>query len=300
MTTTPDPSKKPAREAAALRERLSRLSAASLRINESMELDTVLQDVLDSARALVGARYGMLHVLDDAGSLEMMLASGVAGNEFTGLWNIPGWEEVYRYLGGLPGPLRVADFDAHIRSLGLPAFLPPAPVRAFLAVPILRLGRIMGHLYLSHSDPGEAFSAGDEEILAMFASQAALVIANDRRHREERRARNRLETLVNTSPVGTVVFDAGTGRPISFNREALRIVERLNRPGQSPETLLKRPHHPAGRRPGGGPGGSAPGPADGRRRNRARRRNDAPGPRRAQRRRPHQRLPHPRRRKRAR
>ena len=38
------------RENRALRERLSRLSAASLRINESLEFDTVLQEVLDSAR----------------------------------------------------------------------------------------------------------------------------------------------------------------------------------------------------------------------------------------------------------
>ena len=35
----------------ALRERLSRLSEASLRINDSLEFDTVLQGVLDSARA---------------------------------------------------------------------------------------------------------------------------------------------------------------------------------------------------------------------------------------------------------
>ena len=36
------------RENAALRERLSRLSEASLRINESLDLDTVLQGILDS------------------------------------------------------------------------------------------------------------------------------------------------------------------------------------------------------------------------------------------------------------
>ena len=233
MTTTPNPS------SAALRERLSRLSAASLRINESIDLDTVLQDVLDSARDLAGARYGMLHVLDDAGRWEKMLASGIAEKEFPGLWEIPGWEEVYRYLGGLPGPLRVPDFDEHIRALGLPEFHPPAPVRAFLAVPILRLGRVLGHLYLSHSQPGETFSAGDEETLAMFAAQAALVIVNARRHREERRARARLETLINTSPVGVVVFDASTGRPLSFNREALRMVARLQRPGQTPEALAE-------------------------------------------------------------
>ncbi|MCZ0938706.1 MAG: response regulator [Caldilineaceae bacterium] len=238
MTTTPKPPKSPAGEAAALRERLSRLSAASLRINESMDLDTVLQDVLDSARSLVGARYGVLVVLDDGGRVEALLASGLAPDEFQGLQEIPGGEEIYQYLDGLPGPLRVADFAGHVRSLGLPEFLSPVPVRAFLAVPILRLGRGLGHLHVAHSEPGETFSAGDEETLVMFASQAALVIANARRHREERRARAGLETLVNTSPVGVVVFDAGTGRPISFNQEALRIVARLRRPDQSPEELL--------------------------------------------------------------
>ena len=58
MTTTPEPPENPAGEAAALRERLSRLSQASLRINESLDLDTVLQDVLESARSLTGPATG--------------------------------------------------------------------------------------------------------------------------------------------------------------------------------------------------------------------------------------------------
>ena len=45
---------------AALRERLARLSEASRRINESLDFDTVLQGVLDSACALTGARYGVM------------------------------------------------------------------------------------------------------------------------------------------------------------------------------------------------------------------------------------------------
>ena len=37
-----------------LRERLSKLSDAILRINESLDFDTVLQEVMDSARTLTG------------------------------------------------------------------------------------------------------------------------------------------------------------------------------------------------------------------------------------------------------
>ena len=54
-------------ENAALRDRLSRLSEASLRINESLDLETVLQGALDSARVLTEARYGVFIIFDDSG-----------------------------------------------------------------------------------------------------------------------------------------------------------------------------------------------------------------------------------------
>ena len=47
------------------------------------------------------------------------------------------------------------------------------------------------------------------------------------------------DALVETSPVGVAVFDAGTGAVLSFNREAQRIVENLRDPDQAPEDLLR-------------------------------------------------------------
>ena len=61
----------------ALRERLSRLSEASLRINESLDFDVVLQDVLDSARTLIQARYGVITLLDESGQVRNSLSSGL-------------------------------------------------------------------------------------------------------------------------------------------------------------------------------------------------------------------------------
>ena len=97
----------------------------------------------------------------------------------------------------------------------------------------------MGNIYLAQSDPGREFSQEDEETLVMFASQAALVIANARRHRDERRARGNLETLIDTSPIGVVVFDARTAAPVSINRETRRILEGLRTPEQDVEQLLE-------------------------------------------------------------
>ena len=44
--------------------------------------------------------------------------------------------------------------------------------------------------------------------------------------------------MIETSPVGVAVFNAQTGAPVSFNREAIRIVDGLREPDQSPEQLL--------------------------------------------------------------
>ena len=75
--------------------------------------------------------------------------------------------------------------------------------------------------------------------MMLFASQAAAAIANARIHRDEQRARADIEALIETSPVGVVVFDARTGVPVSFNQESRRIVEGLRMPDRSVEALLK-------------------------------------------------------------
>ena len=59
-----------AREIADLRDRLSRLSQASLRINESLDFETVLQGALDSACSLTGTRYGVITLLDESGRIQ--------------------------------------------------------------------------------------------------------------------------------------------------------------------------------------------------------------------------------------
>ena len=229
----------PMREIAALRERLSRLSEASLHITEDLDLDAVLQGVLDGARSLTGARMGGVTILDDSGQLQDFITSGLTDEDHQRFVNLPGGPEFFAYLSGLSEPLRLADFSAHTTALGLPEIGPPlGPVGSFLGAPIRLRGVRAGNLYLSDKEGGGEFTQDDEETLAMFASQAAMAIANARRHREEQRARAYLETLIDTTPVGVVVFNAGTGVPVSLNREGRRLVDGLTNPGQTAEQLL--------------------------------------------------------------
>ena len=79
-------------EIAALRERLSRLSEAGLRITQNLDFNSVLQGVLDSARSLTNARYGVIALHDEAGNAGDFLSSGMTGDEAERLWRIPGWQ----------------------------------------------------------------------------------------------------------------------------------------------------------------------------------------------------------------
>ncbi len=229
------------REIAELRERFSRLADASRRINESLDFDTVLQGVLDSACALTGARYGAMILLGDSGQIEDFLSSGMTAEESAQLWDRSEAAPPVEYLSRLSEPLRVRDVVSHTRAMGFPEFDPPlpgGPALSFLAAPIRHRGGRVGNIYVAEKEGGAEFTREDEETLLLFASHAAMVIANARMYRDERRARADLETLINISPVGVVVFDTKTGAPVSFNREATRIVDHLREPDQLPEQLL--------------------------------------------------------------
>ena len=229
------------RELEALQQRLTKLSEASRRINESMEFDTVLQSVLDSARDLTAARYGAMILFDEDGRPKDLLTSGTTDEQDERLWLTPDPYGISISLTDDLSPLRVADLVGHVRSLGFADFDIPLPVEVFscLAVPMVDWDGRVGHLFVGAKDGAAEFTRADEETLVMFASQAALVAANARRHRDSLRAKADLETLVDTSPVGVVVIDVATKELVSVNRETARIVESLREGDQSLEDLLE-------------------------------------------------------------
>ena len=225
------------REIRALRERLSRLSGASLRISDSLDLGTVLREVVESARALIGAGNGLIATMDGAGQLEDFVASGLDPGERQSLHDLPHGRRVWEYLRQVPEPMRLRDLAAHLSANGFPELRLLA--RTFLGAPIRHQGMHLGNFYMSDKTGGHEFTSEDEEILTLFASHAGAAIANARKHRAEQRARSDLEALIETSPVGVVVFDARSGQMVSSNPESRRIAGGLRMPGRSPEELLE-------------------------------------------------------------
>ncbi|WP_419166734.1 ATP-binding protein [Candidatus Palauibacter sp.] len=220
-----------------LRARIARLCGALLRISASLDLDTVLREVVDGARALTGARRGVITMVDELGRAQRFLSSGIPPDEHRQLANWADGQRLFEHLRDLPRPLRVADLPGYVRSLGLSA--PVLPGKTLQGTPIRHRGVHLGSLFLTEKEGGREFTSEDEEMLVLFASQAGAAIGNARAYRDERRARANMEALVETSPVGVVVFDAGSGDALSVNREAARIVEGLRMPDQSLEQLLE-------------------------------------------------------------
>ena len=219
------------RELEALRERTSALNAAVLRVSASLDLATVLQEVVDAARALTVARYGIITTIGQAGEVREFVTSGFTPEEKHQFAAWPDGPELFAHLRDLPGPIRLRDLPAYVRALGFSTDLIRS--KTFQGTPMRYRGVHVGNFFLAEKEGAAAFTDEDEEVLMLLASQAATAIANARAHREEQRARADLEALVETSPVGVVVFDARTGRPVSFNREARRIADGL-RTGDRP------------------------------------------------------------------
>ena len=223
-------------EIESLRTRLSKLSETCLRVSETLDLDVVLVEVIDSARSLTGARYGALLTYEQSGGIQEFITSGLSPGEIELLNTSPQGLGLLGYMNEIREPLRLSDISGHPSSVGFPENHPP--MKTFLGMPIRHHGAHLGNIYLTEKEGGAEFTREDQDTLVMFASQAGAAISNARRYREELRAKADLEALVKISPVGVVVFDARTGDLVLANDEMRRLVGKLNPPGRSLGDLL--------------------------------------------------------------
>ena len=223
-------------------DRLSRLSEASLRINETLEFEQVLQIVVDSARSLTDAVYAGISVINGPNEAPEFITSGFSPELVEQFFTIPEGQQVLLRFSDLTRPLRTTDFFNLIQAWGFVQFELPHGMNvnmSFMAAPIIYQGRNIGHIFVGDKVAATEFTREDEDTLVMFASQAALVISNARKHRQEQKARADLETLVNITPVGVVVFDVSTGEVTTFNQEVARIVRFLSDSETSLTELLR-------------------------------------------------------------
>jgi signal transduction histidine kinase len=155
---------------------LLELHAAALVVTADLSLDTVLQTIVDRARALLGTRYGAISVVDQAGGITSFVTSGIDEPLRLAIGDPPRGRGVLGVVIHEGHRLRLDDISKDPRSTGFPPGHPP--MRSLLAVPVVCRVPHHGNLYLSERQDGRGFSSDDEEVLVRFAAQAAVAIDN--------------------------------------------------------------------------------------------------------------------------
>lgn len=225
------------KEIIALRERISRLAETSLRINSSLELRVVLQEAVDSARFLTGARYGAIVTSDQKSRPIDFFSSGMTEDLHRSFREWPNRVALFELLRDMKGNMRLPNLAAHVESFGFSSHLIPG--MGYLGATLRHRDEVVGNFFLCEKEGGAVFSDEDEEILLQFTSLAATAIANARAFRKEQRAKADFEALIETSPVGVIVLSGQSRSPKRLNQEAIKLIDRLAPPDQnSPEELL--------------------------------------------------------------
>jgi signal transduction histidine kinase len=163
----------------ALHPALRAVSDAVLGVASRRSVEEVLQQLVDHARELAGARYAALGTPDGEGGFSRFLVSGMSETLIASLGPLP---RTHGLLGAMlesPDPLRTDDLRSHPRFHGWwPSGHPD--MRSFLGVPIVATGTVIGAFYLTHKEGAAEFTDDDADVIALLASHAAIAMTNAR------------------------------------------------------------------------------------------------------------------------
>jgi signal transduction histidine kinase len=182
-------------------DRLRVLVEAGIALSSELSLDALLQQLVETAAQLTGARYAALGVIDRSGQgLERFLTTGIDDDTHAAIGDLPRGRGLLGALIRDAETLRLHDIADDPRSVGFPRHHPP--MRTFLGVPILLRGVAYGNLYLTEKQGQRDFTGEDEELTQLLAAQAAVAIENARLYESSTRWLRQLETL---NEIGTAL-----------------------------------------------------------------------------------------------
>jgi len=208
-------------------EELERLLAAGRGLVSELDLESVLNRLLETARDLTGARYAALGILNERKQeLERFLTLGIDEVTRRTIGPLPRGHGVLGELIRDPRPLRLGDVTEHPRSYGFPAGHPP--MTSFLGVPVAVRGEAYGNLYLTDKSGGEHFTEGDEQLLIVLSEWAAVAIDNARLYESVERRRGDLERAVRGLEATSAI-----ARAVGFETELDRVLELVVKRGRA-------------------------------------------------------------------
>ena len=213
---------------------LQRVSQVVLAVARQMSTRDVLQMIVRSARSLVSARYAALGVPDDHGSFAEFIVDGIPESQRQAIGPLPRQHGMLGVLLREGQPLRVDDIRADPRFEGWPSAHPD--MSDFLGVPIRDGNDVLGIIFAAcKQTPGSTYPSGDppstprrgarpansfterdEQLLALFASHAAIALTNARLYERGRE----LSVLEERARLARELHDAVSQKLFSIRAKA--------------------------------------------------------------------------------
>ena len=162
-------------------EQVRRLLATAGRVTESLDLPTVLSAIVDDARTLLGADSGDMLLLDSERRTLRVVAVSGRPNEIQGFEMAFG-EGISTQAIRAGRTLWVDDYASYPhRAPGMARW----DFGSVICAPLIFRGEALGALNLHATKGNHRFGADDADLLAAFASHAAIAIDHARRYENE-------------------------------------------------------------------------------------------------------------------
>ncbi len=177
-------------------ERFKRVLDISARMNETHEIDQLLDFVMDQVIELSGAERGFLVLIDKAGQMDFHVARGIARDELERArsdisYTVIGTVAQTRAAVLLQDALADERFGSQRSVLEL-------NLRSVFCVPLLTPSALVGVIYADNRSVSGRFTQSDVDLMTIFANQAAIAIDNARLYEETVRANIEMETWAHT------------------------------------------------------------------------------------------------------
>jgi diguanylate cyclase (GGDEF)-like protein len=171
---------------------LGALNETLLDIATSQDLQVLLQTIVRRAARLLDATGGALYLVEEEARQARCLVSYDTLIDLTGLVMKYG-EGATGYVAETGSPLIIPDYRTWSRRIVFPE--EKEPVVALVCAPMNWQGKVIGVINVIDTREIRRFSEDDLEMLALFANQAAIAVANARLFEAEQRRAREAETI---------------------------------------------------------------------------------------------------------
>ncbi|MBB5625559.1 GAF domain-containing sensor histidine kinase [Sphaerisporangium krabiense] len=193
---------------------LHAVSSAVLAVTRHLSVREVLQVIVRSARALLGARYAALGVPDEDGSFAEFVAEGVSDRQWEAIGPLPRQHGMLAAMLRDATPVRLPDIRDDPRFEWWPSAHPV--LKDFIGVPIRDGDQVLGIIFLSNKRTPGGFTSHDQDLLTLFAAHAAIALTNARLYERGRE----LTVVEERTRVARELHDAVTQKLFSLRLTA--------------------------------------------------------------------------------